>query len=104
MRKTILALALIASAASAMAQTPPPPPPPPGGPMRGPDGGMMAADADRDGVITREEAITQAAERFDRMDANRDGRIDRAEIDQMHDAWRDRRDPRGDAPPPPPKP
>jgi hypothetical protein len=102
MQRMILGLALIASVAPVMAQTPPPPPP--GGPMRGPGAAMMSADTDHDGSVTRTEAMAQAAERFDRMDANRDGRIDRAEIAQVRDAWRDRRGPRGETPPPPPRP
>ncbi len=56
---------------------------------RGPrgHGGMFRhLDANSDGVVTRDEAQQQAATRamkhFDRFDANKDGRIDRAEIAQ----------------------
>ena len=39
-------------------------------------GGMMKmADIDRDGRVSLQEATTKALERFDRVDANRDGRI-----------------------------
>jgi hypothetical protein len=38
-------------------------------------GMMMRADANGDGLITRDEHLAQAAERFDRMDADRDGRL-----------------------------
>lgn len=44
------------------------------GGMRG--GGMMRlADLDRDGRVSLQEATTSALQRFDRIDANRDGRI-----------------------------
>lgn len=44
------------------------------GGMRG--GGMMRmADLDRDGRVSLQEATTSALQRFDRVDANRDGRI-----------------------------
>ncbi|MEO8141780.1 MAG: hypothetical protein ABI617_03880 [Sphingomicrobium sp.] len=39
-------------------------------------GGMMRlADLDRDGRVSLQEATTSALQRFDRVDANRDGRI-----------------------------
>jgi hypothetical protein len=72
MRKTILALMLAGGAFPALAQTPPPLPR--GGPMRG--GAMiMRADANRDGIITRAEAMAQADAAFDRVDGDRDGAI-----------------------------
>ncbi|MDC7682460.1 hypothetical protein PQU92_04185 [Asticcacaulis sp. BYS171W] len=37
-------------------------------------------DANRDGVVSREEFRRQADERFDRLDANRDGKLSREEI------------------------
>jgi Ca2+-binding EF-hand superfamily protein len=46
------------------------------GRTRGMGGGMMKlADRDRDGRISLQEATTSALQRFDRVDANRDGRI-----------------------------
>jgi len=36
---------------------------------------MKMADIDRDGRVSLQEATTKALERFDRVDANRDGRI-----------------------------
>lgn len=53
------------------------PRPPRGGSM------MMRADAAGDGVVTRAEALTQAGERFDRMDANRDGKLTADELATM---------------------
>ena len=39
-------------------------------------GGMMRmADIDRDGRVSLQEATNSALQRFDRLDANRDGRI-----------------------------
>lgn len=52
--------------------------------------------------ITREDYMARAAERFDRMDANHDGRIDRTEMANMREMRHERRD--GEAPPPPPAP
>ncbi|MDJ0278513.1 EF-hand domain-containing protein [Sphingomonas sp. 2R-10] len=48
---------------------------------------LERADADRDGVITRDEFRAVAARAFDRQDANRDGRVDAAERKE----WRDQR-------------
>ncbi|MEH3039849.1 MAG: EF-hand domain-containing protein [Sphingomonas paucimobilis] len=48
---------------------------------------LERADADRNGVITREEFRAVAARAFDRQDANYDGRVDAAERKQ----WRDQR-------------
>ena len=64
-----------------------------------PGGGMMRADANNDGVVTRQEAIDQATARFDRMDLNHDGKLDKAELAQVRDRQRAMR---GDMPPPPP--
>ena len=75
----------------AVAQTPPP-----GGPGRG----MMRADANGDGVVSRQEAIDEATRRFDRMDANHDGKLDAAEMERMGPGRGMRGG--GDMPPPPP--
>lgn len=86
-------LALLFAASPLIAQTAPPPPPPPGGPM-------MRADTNGDGVITRDEALAQAAQRFDRMDLNHDGRLTPDELGRVREHMRPMRD--GDLPPPPP--
>jgi hypothetical protein len=92
MRTAILTLALGASAfTAASAQDMPP---------RGPGGAMMRADADGDGIVTRAEALAEAGARFDRIDANHDGRIDQTELT----AIADRRGRRNGAPPAPPLP
>lgn len=95
MRTMILGLALGASAlaAAASAQTTPPAPPVMPAPQ-------MRADANGDGIVTRDEAIAQAAARFDRMDANHDGKLDQAELADR----RYGRGPRDGGPPPPPPP
>jgi len=41
---------------------------------------LMRLDANKDGAITRDEAIAAATARFDRLDANHDGAIDQTEI------------------------
>ena len=42
----------------------------------------MRADANGDGVITRAEFDAEAAARFDRMDADKEGKIDKSEMPQ----------------------
>ncbi len=83
-----------------MRDMPPPPapgadagtPPPPGG-GRGMGGARMLerADADRDGVVSRDEYRAQATAMFDRQDTNRDGRIDAAERDRQRERRMERR-------------
>lgn len=92
-----LAAALTTAAGIAVAQSPPPAAPPKGG-MHG--GAMMRADANGDGVITRQEVIDQATKRFDRMDLNRDGKLDAGEMQHMGPKRGMRGN--GDMPPPPP--
>ncbi|KQM66555.1 MULTISPECIES: EF-hand domain-containing protein [unclassified Sphingomonas] len=48
---------------------------------------LERADANKDGVVTREEFRAVATRMFDRQDVNHDGRIDAAERKQ----WRDQR-------------
>ncbi|HEU0044592.1 hypothetical protein [Sphingomonas sp.] len=87
--QTIFLAALLSITGTAIAQDAPPPP-------RG--GGMlMRADANNDGVLTREEAIAQATERFDRMDLDRDGKLTREELQQVGQRMRGMRG--NDAPP-----
>lgn len=45
-------------------------------------------DADRDGVLTREEARAAALARFDRVDANKDGTLTVEERQAAREAWR----------------
>ena len=60
----------------------------------GPHGMMMKLDADKNGRISRAEAAAgqaKSAERFDRMDVNKDGYLDRADRElrakQRTDEW-----------------
>lgn len=41
---------------------------------------LARLDTNKDGVITRDEAIAAATTRFDKLDANHDGKIDQTEI------------------------
>lgn len=91
MKLALLAIAMIAAPALAQDDAP--------RPSRG-GGMMMRADTDNDGVITKAEALAQAAQRFDRMDLNRDGKLTRDELDQVGQRLRGMRG-GGDMPPPP---
>ncbi len=74
-----------------------------GAPGAGRTGGGIAgrirhADANGDGVVTREEFLTVSARRFARMDANGDGSVDQAERQAMRGQMRGQMRSRGDAP------
>jgi len=82
---------------------------------RGPGRGLMAADTDQDGKISRAEFMAQATERFAKLDANGDGQISGDEMKAMMERVREggrmggRRGMSGEAgaatmPPPPPPP
>lgn len=68
-------------------------------------GGMMMADANKDGVITRAEYDAMSAQRFTSLDTNKDGRIDATEMkaqrDKMRTGMKQMRERRGDMPLPP---
>ncbi len=55
--------------------------------------GMQDADANKDGVISRDEFMSghqkMADEMFTKMDANKDGKIDQAERDAMKAKWQE---------------
>ena len=58
-------------------------------------GGMMKmADVDKDGRISLQEATTKALQHFDRVDANRDGRITPEERRQNRDMRKQMRPPK----------
>ena len=61
-------------------------------------------DADGNGVITKADAEARAMKRFDRMDANHDGRIDKTELANLREMGRERHRGMqgGDTLPPPP--
>jgi hypothetical protein len=78
-------------------------------PRAGRDGGErwgQRRDADGNGVITKADAEARAMKRFDRMDANHDGRIDKTEVANLREMGRERHRGMhdGDTPPPPPPP
>ena len=92
MKKTVislLSLGTLAFASAAIAQ----PAPMPGGPKDGHQPmhhhGMMAKmDTNKDGVLTRAEALDAAGKRFDEMDANHDGKVTKEEAKAHHEAMR----------------
>ena len=54
-----------------------------GGEMHGGHGRMMALDTDKDGRVSRAEALAakgKLGDRFDKMDVNKDGYLDRADM------------------------
>ncbi|MEL0154341.1 hypothetical protein [Sphingopyxis sp.] len=61
-------------------------------------GGWMKADANGDKAISQAEFVAGALARFDRMDANKDGKVTAEERQVMRQAMRDKRG----APPAPP--
>lgn len=80
------ALILSAVLAQTSADAPLPPPPPP--PLQQ----LMRADADGDGIVTRQEALTAADLEFAKMDADHDGRVT---ADERRAYVAQARDPRG---------
>ncbi|UUX98628.1 EF-hand domain-containing protein [Sphingomonas sp. J315] len=75
---------------------------------RGGGAGMMMADTNKDGAISKAEFDAQSAQRFAKLDTNSDGKIDAAEMkaqrDKARDAMKKMRAHRGHTPPPPPSP
>jgi collagen type III alpha len=69
---------------------------------------MKGADKNGDGKLSREEAPQPLKDNFERLDTNRDGQIDEAEVRQFLGVRRDGDRPPGDRPrdgdrPPPPR-
>lgn len=54
-------------------------------------GRLIEADANKDGVITVEEAMAAATKRFDQLDKNKDGAIDKADFDALRKEMTDYR-------------
>ncbi|MCW3847756.1 ca2+ sensor protein [Sphingomonas sp. LB-2] len=86
MKTKLIAAALAATAlaggaalAQTAAQQQDAPPPPPHGGM------LMHADANKDGIVTRQELLAAVDQHFAKVDANHDGKIDQAERQAMHD-------------------
>jgi hypothetical protein len=53
-------------------------------------------DVNADGYISREEAQAQARSAFERMDANKDGKLDKADRDSMREQMKAKREERGE--------
>lgn len=68
-------------------------------------GGMMMADTNKDGAISKAEFDAMSAQRFARLDTNKDGKIDATEMQaqrqKARDAMQKMRERRGNTPPPP---
>lgn len=96
MTKALFAFTLaVVSAGSGIAQDAPPK----GGHGRG----LLRADTNGDGVVTKAEFDADNAKRFARLDANHDGRIDATEMARVRDRVRGMRQggqpPMGETPP-----
>ena len=50
--------------------------------------GMEAMDANKDGVITRDEFLSHPSQMFDHLDANHDGRLTKEELAAAHEQMR----------------
>lgn len=75
---------------------------------RGGGAGMMMADTNKDGAISKAEFDAMSAQRFAKLDTNSDGKIDATEMqaqrEKARDAMKKMRERRGNTPPPPPAP
>ena len=91
--RSFLVLALAATAVPAVAQDTPPRPPM--------GRGMMAVDADGDGVVTRAELMAQTDRQFARLDADGNGTITPAEQQAERERMIAARGARGDGTMPP---
>ncbi len=71
---------------------------------RGGGAGMMMADTNKDGAISKAEYDAQSAQRFAKLDTNSDGKIDATEMKAQHDKARAKmkkmRERRGNTPSP----
>ncbi len=67
----------------------------PGPEGRGGGRALERADANSDGVVTREEFAAQAGTMFDRQDLNKDGKVDEAERQKLREQRMERRGERG---------
>lgn len=63
-------------------------------------------DTDKDGAISKDEAIANATKRFEEMDANKDGKVTKDEAKAHHEAkraeWKAKKEAKGDDVPPSP--
>ncbi len=63
-------------------------------------------DTDKDGVISKDEAIANATKRFEETDTNKDGKVTKEEAKAHFEAkraeWKAKKEANGDVPPAPP--
>lgn len=95
---TLLSATLLAGTADAAQQTPASPPAPQGHPT--PPDPLLLADANKDGVVTRDEVTARLSAAFARVDADGDGKISPAEREAVREVLGG---PGMDGPPPPPR-
>jgi Ca2+-binding EF-hand superfamily protein len=82
MKKFLLALSLVVISSAACAEEAAK-----GDQKHQPKGGMMAeTDANKDGKVTKDEFVADAAKRFSEIDANKDGNITEEEMKAYHQA------------------
>lgn len=63
---------------------------------------IAVIDSDHDGIVTAEEHAAGTRAMFERMDANRDGKVTAAEMDAAHQAMGANKQPKANADDPPP--
>ena len=63
--------------------------PPAGRPSSMSEAFMMQLDANRDGKVSKAEFLANEENQFDKMDSNKDGDIDRTEIEAMEKRMRE---------------
>jgi hypothetical protein len=96
MKISLPLLAALALASPAIAQQDSPPPMAPGGGLPSPEQIVAFMDADKDGLIAKDEAKGPLAQHFDFIDADKDAKVSLAELKTAMAAMRPPEPPQGE--------